>query len=222
MGVCELLCPFISSKISSKFFWINLQSRWETTVTSIEWNAASIIHDMSSSNDLKRQEHEGFFNFMLLFFCKSVKTEHEQLLAPISCSKLNLNTSVPTSSKDEDSPALAILLLMTSCFTNVPNKLLIRKTNLNTPAAVAVADIFVLVIKGVRLGIFRRASSVPIKQPSIWAGVFWADKSWQPEQQQIQSKSKQTAREGHNKTPCQGCTVKVYYLAFYWLKRQGE
>lgn len=130
---------------------------------------ASTIHDMSSSNYLKRQEHEGFFNFMLLFFCKSIKTEHEQLLAPISCGKLNLNTSVPTSPKDEDSLTLAILLFITSCFTN---KLLIRKTNLNTPAALAVADIFVFVIKGVRLGIFRHASSMPIKQPSISAGVF--------------------------------------------------
>lgn len=132
-----------------------------------------------------KKTHEGVSNFMLLFFCISVKTEHEQLLAPISCGKLNLNTSVPTSSKDEDSPTLAILLFMTSCFTKVPNKLLIKNTNLNTPVALAVTDIFVFVIKGVCLGIFRCASSMPIKQPSIWAGVFWADKSWQPEKQKV-------------------------------------
>lgn len=193
--MCELLCPFFSP-LKSFFFWINLQSRWETTVTSIVWNVASIIHDLSSSNDLKKQEHKGVFKFMLLFFWKSVKTEHQQLLPPISCGKLHLNTSVPTSSKEEES--LASLPFITSCFTNVPNKLLMRKTNLNTPAPLTVADIFVFVIKGVRLGIVGRASFVPINQPSIWAGLFWADKSWQPEQQQIQSKRKQTAREGQD------------------------
>lgn len=150
------------------------------------WVECSIYNSWHVVFKWLKKTHEGVFNFMLLFFCKSVKTQHEQLLAPISCGKLNLNTSVPTSSKNEDCRSmLAILLFMTSCFTNVSNKLLIRKTNLNTLAALAVADIFVFVITGVRLGIFRRASSVPIKQPSIWAGVFWADKSWQPEQQKV-------------------------------------
>lgn len=110
------------------------------------------------------------FKFMLLFFCKRVKTEHQQRLAPISCGKLRLN-AVLSSSKDEDFPTLGILPVVTSCFTDVScsafNKLLMRETKLNTPVALAVADIFVFVIKGVRLGNVCRACSVPMKQPSI-------------------------------------------------------
>lgn len=181
------LSPELTFRAVGKQLWLPLCEMWH------------LIYDMSSSNDLKNWKHESVFRFMLLIFCKSVKTEHQQHLALISCGKHRLNTSVPTSSEDKDFPTLGILPF---CFTNVPcsafNKLLMRKMNLNSPVALAVADIFVFVIKGVGLGNVCRACFVPMKQPSIWAGVFSTDKSWQPEQQQIQSKRKQTAREGQD------------------------
>lgn len=80
-----------------------------------------------------------FSNVRSCFFCKSVKTKHQRCLAPISGGKFHRISSVLTSSKDDNFPTLGFLSFITSCFTSARcsafNKLLMRKTNINTLTA---------------------------------------------------------------------------------------
>lgn len=110
----------------------------------------------------------------------------------------SLNTSLPTSSKDENSdfPTLGILPFIASCFT-LQCVYQTRKTNLNTPAALAVTGIIVFVIKGVRPPWQSRPRLFWANEAAV--NLSRSPSSWQPEKHQIQPQRTQTAGPGQDK-----------------------